>query len=267
MGTLSERPKNFSSALRFFGGIAFVFFFLFISSHLHAAEPSWSRFNYTESKEILKKTPEVQNTQVLASRLGLTQEEWRQYEGIMQNEGQFRLQGVDPVWVLGIAAKNPEERKRYAELAAKNEEKYTEETLAFQKAFLEARNRLYGGRVSLSDESQGWVAPNEFRSGDRLLYFLEPHCKTCELDISLVLSWVQKYRIGLDVYFRETRGDNSIVQAWAREHRILPEWVTSRRITLNHDSGEFARFGLGESLPLLLLRRDTHVMRVLRDKP
>ena len=41
-------------------------------------------------------------------------------------------------------------------------------------------------------------------------------------------------------------GDDAAVRNWASSHRIEPEWVRSRRVTLNHDAGALENLTNGQ---------------------
>ena len=62
---------------------------------------------------------------------------------------------------------------------------------------------------------------------------------------------------GVDIYLaRINPGDDQAVRDWAAQHGIKPEWVRSRKVTLNFESGALATLtdGQGE-IPTLMRRR------------
>jgi integrating conjugative element protein (TIGR03759 family) len=137
--------------------------------------------------------------------------------------------------------------------------------LAFQHAYDVAGKRLYPNELLVDiDRLPGKTAKTSaLQSTDRLLFFARPECPACDLLVGKLLQRIDEIS-GIDIYLMDlTPGDDVSVRDWASDHQIDPEWVRSRRITLNHDGGALASLtdGQGES-PYILRRRGTDVSRL-----
>ena len=62
---------------------------------------------------------------------------------------------------------------------------------------------------------------------------------------------------GIDIYLSGVvAGDVKAVRDWAASHNVSPQWVTSRRVTLNYEAGALAKLAPGmPELPFLMRRR------------
>ena len=66
---------------------------------------------------------------------------------------------------------------------------------------------------------------------------------------------------GIDIFLSDVApGDDAAVRDWAAHQQLAPEWVRSRRVTLNHDGGALERLTRGQGeVPHILLRRGEDV--------
>lgn len=243
--------------------IRFSFLFLFALG-VTAAETTTEQRSLVIQDRVFSQT-ELQKIQKDASRFQLSAEEWLEYEEHMKGTLGKRNQNLDPVWVLGMKAKTPEQRRKYAELAAVQEKNYVEEVLAFQRSFTEANKRLFGdGLVMLqgmSDKGKSSIVlnknPGKLLAGDRILFFTKARaCAECDEYFNKVVSNLKKLKgLGLDIYFLDSTDNNDLVQAWAREKGILAADVKAKNITLNHDKGTLQRIAPSYTGPATILRR------------
>lgn len=198
-----------------------------------------------------------------ATLWGLSVEEWERYESIMSGPRGTWSPGMDPVMVLGIHARTEEERRRYAEIYARQEYARVEEELAFQKAYSEAFRTLYpvapfldSSRIPAPEERTG-PSGLTLGLGDRVvMYTMMEGCAACDGALESVLRHVGAVRgAGLDIFLVGSAGDDDAIRRWAARHSIPPEKVRSRQITLNHDGGSLASLGYQDRpMPVLLHR-------------
>ena len=125
-----------------------------------------------------------------------------------------------------------------------------ERILAFQRAYDAA------GRLLYPDESLIDVArlPQQIDSGeglrrtDRVLLFARPDCAACDALLARVLAKARPSRRRRCVSDRPSqRATMDAIRNWARARGIRPEWVTTRRVTLNFEGGALARVAPGET--------------------
>ena len=130
--------------------------------------------------------------------------------------------------------------------------------LAFQRAYDAAGKRLYPNELLIDVDRipQKTEEMSVLLSTDRLLFFARPECPVCDVLMDKLLKRIDEVS-GIDIYLTDIEaGDDAAVRAWASTHQIDPEWVRSRRITLNHDGGALDKLTSGQSeVPYVLRRR------------
>ena len=69
---------------------------------------------------------------------------------------------------------------------------------------------------------------------------------------------------GIDVYLMgDSNANDQAVREWARQRGIKPEWVRTRRVTLNHDAGALEQLTQGKGdVPYLMRRRGEAVSQL-----
>jgi integrating conjugative element protein (TIGR03759 family) len=203
---------------------------------------------------------------VQAQLWDLSETEWRRYKQLMQGiRGSISPATISPIEVLGIHARDDAERQRYAEVWAHAMYEDAGRILAFQRAYDAATKRLYPN-MSLIDINRlpgKTEVKNPFQSGDRLLFFTRPDCPACDLVLNKLLKRIDEVN-GVDIYLTHVdKGDDRTVREWASNHQIDPDWVRSRRITLNHDGGALDKLTQGQGeVPSILRRRGEDVSRL-----
>ena len=236
-----------------------------VASHtVTAAELSQTQIKDTGQDSAQKATNILSATDRAHARLwGLSETEWRRYKQLMQGiRGSISPSTISPIEVLGIHARDDAERQRYAEVWARAMYEDAGRILAFQRAYDAAAKRLYPN-VSLIDVSRlpgKREAKKTFQSGDRLLFFTRPDCPACDLLLNKLLKRIDEVS-GIDIYLTDVdKGDDAAVRSWATTHKINPDWVRSRRITLNHEGGALDKLTQGQGeVPSVLRRRGEDV--------
>ncbi len=194
-----------------------------------------------------------------AQAWGLDAREWQRYRTLMQGlRASISPSTISPIEVLGIHARNPAERRRYAEQWARTMHEDVERILAFERAYQAASRRLYPNAVLIDRER---LAQNEppapLQAGDRVLFFTRTDCPPCDALLSRVLKH-QSRVAGIDLYIAGIEpGDDAGVRTWARARGIDPTAVHTRRITLNHAGARLEELTEGRgTIPYLLRERD-----------
>ena len=196
----------------------------------------------------------------------LSEVEWRRYKQLMQGiRGSISPSTISPIEVLGIHARDEAERLRYAEAWARAMREDVDRILAFQRAYDAAGKRLYPNEPLIDIERLRGKAEetNAFQSTDRLLFFARADCPACDMLMNKLLKRIDQVS-GIDIYLTDIEpDDDAAVRAWALTHQIDPEWVRSRRVTLNHDGGALDSLtnGHGE-VPYILRRRGEDLSRL-----
>lgn len=175
-----------------------------------------------------------------AKEWGLTTEEWQRYETLKKGRRGVLSPGLDPLTMLGIEAHSDEERRHFAELAVKQEFQRVEAELAFQREVNSTWTRVYPGVLPVQD------LRSEV-SNARQAMFVKDNCPACDRKLAQLM----KLNRPLDIYLVDSGGKDEAVRVWAKKHNIPAEKVTSREITLNHDSGMWLKYGSG-LMPVVL---------------
>ena len=177
-----------------------------------------------------------------AQEWGLTTEEWQRYQQLSKGRRGILSPGLDPITTLGIEARSEEERRHYAVLSVKQDFQRVEAELAFQREVNAAWVRVYPGILPV--RSAGDAGPGN----GRLALFVRADCGApCE---SKVASLLTSQRL-LDIYLVGSEGKDEAVRAWAKKLAIPVERVKAKTLTLNHDRGQWIKFGQGR-MPVVL---------------
>lgn len=233
-----------------------------------AVERSDTQVKETDTDTATTKGNVLTPSELARSRIwGLSEEEWRRYRQLMQGiRGSVSPATLSPIEVLGIHARDAEERRRYAERWARAMREDAERILAFQRAYDAAGKRLYPNEPLI--DIQRLPSRNEktrtLRPEDHVLFFTRPECPACEALWRKLVSHVNEVAV-IDVYVAGVdTGDDEAVRRWAIEQGIDPAWVHNRRVTLNHEAGVLERLTQGKGEVPYLLRRRGDDVTVLR---
>lgn len=185
--------------------------------------------------------------------------EWQRYESLMTGiRGSISPPSISPIEVLGIHARNDDERRKYAERWAQLMREDVDRILAFQRAYDEAGRRLYPNEQLVADVQGRTTTPvaGGLTPHDRLLLFTAQNCVPCDAVLREALGQIDRIA-GIDIYLtRIASTDTAGVRTWAARHDIAPAWVKSGRVTLNFEGGTLAMLGRANAaLPVLLRRR------------
>ncbi|CFQ70785.1 TIGR03759 family integrating conjugative element protein [Yersinia similis] len=187
---------------------------------------------------------ELDKTQIQkrAKEWGLTTEEWLRYEQLKQGRRGVLSPGLDPITLLGIEARSDKERQHFADLSVKQDFQRVEAELAFQRAVNSAWRRVFPDMMPIQPD----LASRQ-QNQERLALFVRADCALCD---SKVASLIASQRL-LDIYLVDSQGKDNRVRVWAKKLKLPVERVNNRTITLNHDRGQWLKFGKGR-MPVVL---------------
>ncbi|MGS2722104.1 TIGR03759 family integrating conjugative element protein [Porticoccus sp. GXU_MW_L64] len=192
-----------------------------------------------------------------AQRWSLTADEYQTYLALLNGPLGKWNPNIDPLLALGMYATSPEQSKRYAELYARQEHDLTQRTLAFQRLYQQAFNRLYPNQGLIHSKlltpyfqhrqqksERQWhhqKAKSQLQAGDRLLTFVSKDCNDCQTKITRLMGLISTTRdTRIDLYLVGVQGD-AVVRRWVQAHQIDSQWIESQRLTLNKDEGLYQR--------------------------
>jgi integrating conjugative element protein (TIGR03759 family) len=203
------------------------------------------------------------NERARAAVWGLSATEWHRYQSLMEGvRGSISPATISPIEVLGIHARDDDERRRYAEQWAVMMREDAERILAFQRAYDQAGRVLYPSeslievaRLSIPTQNDQTLVLT-----DRVLLFARPECAACDAILARLLARLGRVA-GVDIYLSGiAAGDEGAIRDWATSRGIQPEWVRKRRVTLNFERGALKQLAPGKiELPVLMRRRGESV--------
>ena len=201
--------------------------------------------------------------------------EWGRYKELMRGiRGSLSADNISPIEVLGIHARDPQERKKYALKWAQLMREDTERVLKFQFAYDDAANALAGSQqminMALLNERRKKVAkpPTEnLKPGDRVLLFVKyNNCPMCESKLRNVLAQIKDVKnVQLDIYFIDTtKGkDDKKLRDWSKRNGIDRQSLYKKKITLNHDKKLINKyFGFTTDVPITAILRQNKLVRI-----
>jgi len=188
----------------------------------------------------------IVSEELIARDWGLSTDEWTRYRKVMQGPLGVYSPNLDPLTALGIEARSDEERRHYAELQVVAEARRIEKTLAYQRAYDDAWQRLHPGleRVAMA----GGDMQTDTRASGRLAVFVKEDCGSC----GPLVQRLQSAGTEFDLYMVGTGQDDSRIRGWAQSVPIDPTRVREGKITLNHDAGRWLSLGLQGDLPAMV---------------
>ncbi|MCA8836599.1 MAG: TIGR03759 family integrating conjugative element protein [Proteobacteria bacterium] len=203
---------------------------LIVASFVEADESRLTKRHFTETQ--------WQEIDIRAAEWELREDEWLRYQELMRGARGIWTPNVDPLTALGAHARSADERRRYAELLVRREANRVEGELAFQRAVTEAWQSLYPAQPRLRATPSPSRTLLSLEAGTPVRYglVLEPDCRACSTALKSYLEQLRKNTSleALDIYLRNTGGDDEVLQQWASANAVPVELVSATRITLNH---------------------------------
>ena len=188
---------------------------------------------------------------------GLQPDEWARYRQLMQGPLGIHSPNLDPLTALGIESRNDEERRYYAELQVQAEARRVEKTLAYQRAYDAAWQRLYPTLQRVDLTGTGFADDGSLPSV-RLAVFVKESCPPCEQRVRQL----QSEGATFDLYMVGSRQEDARIRQWATRVGIDPDRVRERSITLNHDGGRWLSIGVQGDLPAVVREVDGQWLRL-----
>lgn len=178
----------------------------------------------------------VRQVQRGAAEWGITVDDYYRYQELMSGTRGVWSPDGDPLMVLGAHAQSSSERRRFAELFVRKEYERVVGELEFQKAVDQAWKRLFPQQQRVELAPGVTKVVNDNQEPVRFALVVEPECTRC---VPVVRSYVQRVARedglqALDIYIRETSGDDSALRAFVDSAGIPVELIRANRVTINH---------------------------------
>lgn len=169
--------------------------------------------------------------------LGLTEQEWKRYQAVLNGPQAGWSVDKDPLLVLGITATSASERARFAELYVEADRKRTQAIFEFERAVQQVWKTRYGSDPLFTVPGQSISPVPLLTANDRIVLVMDlaQSCEQCADVIKLVQRGEsrsnQSWGGGIDVYFANASFEQMV--AYGRALGIRREEVSAKRITLN----------------------------------
>ena len=213
----------------------------------------------------------VQNTTITNSQIGTSQDwglsndEWNQYMKLMQGVNGFWYPHLTPPEVLGLNAQNFTDEQHFAQIVAKEEHDKLARELTFDSAVHSAFVNLYTNEPVIKPFNLSPFNPVNgdkqnsnvtLQAGDHIALFIDTTKGIDLLAVPKLLAFIKlNTDIVLDIYCMGNVDDGQLRQ-WASFNQIPVGFVSTGRITLNHDYGKLQKLGLQAQLPYVVLIRN-----------
>ena len=192
---------------------------------------------------------------------GLTHEEEIRYIELMQNKSALYYESLHqtPIDVLGINARNKEERNHFAELAARQEAQKVAKNIAWNNAFYKAYNRLFQnvpiiGHFDPTPYAPTHYKPMQLQENDQLFLFIKSTdaVKTVLMTLHELITLTPTAHLNIMLL----NSDDAGIQHWANLHQI-PHNLVPQHISIEQGDIAFNALTLKKKkTPLLLLARN-----------
>ncbi len=168
---------------------------------------------------------------------GITDTDWQAYQALMTGPAGLHYRHLSPAFVLGLYAKNVGDRERYARIVFYEERERLDNLFEFNRAY--ARIARKEGRPVFDQQYLADEHPQHSPlsvASDPPLVFVKDGCAQCDYTVNELV----RRGTHFDIYFVGAQDDLDI-NRWATRIKLPPQIVSSRQVTLNHDSGLLSR--------------------------
>ena len=217
------------------------------------------------------------NQQHQALVWGLTDREEIRYTLLMQNKSKVRYEHLhlSPVEVLGINARNEQERQHYALMEATLQIERAARELAWAKAYKDAVVAISQGvprllPFDMKKYDPYRYQPVDWKVGDKLIVFLSSTTEVKGTLSTMIDNLERNPTLKLDVIFIDNHVTRETLHTWIKTHGIPLSLLNQKRVLLNVKPGNdkqlkkyIQKQGKNQSqLPVILLMREGHLRQL-----
>ncbi len=220
------------------------------------------------SDQPIKNIPLTQTQLHQATVWGLRKQDEKRYVRLMQNRSGLYWKGskLSPVEILGINARNPAERKRFAFVYAKQLQEKMAKELAWQFATSQAKAEVNKGLPLIRPFNVRRFSPYNYHAvglkpGDQLFLLTRLNLSVRRVVSTLLADIQSQKNITLNLYFVGSPSRRGL-QDWANHQSIPVGLVKKHVVTINTNPGPFRRLRRNKTLPILIVVRDGRATRV-----
>lgn len=185
---------------------------------------------------------------------GLSDRDWALYQKIKPIAKQLSKTPVSstPPEILGIFARNMEDRERYAKLFATKFVQYVDSSVVSMRLVRSELRKLNEGRTMFDYERLNQIRKDVIGVHDRVQFFTKVDCDDCHARLAQLINQVRYYKVKLDIFVVDDSSDEEL-QKYAALH-LPKELIEKGFITLNRDATFVAKHKL--SVPVSFISKN-----------
>jgi integrating conjugative element protein (TIGR03759 family) len=190
--------------------------------------------------EVIEDKPiELNDSQLHEAKIwDLTDSEENRYLQLMQSRSGLYYQGLHltPLDILGLNARDDNERTHFSELAAKFEAQKVAQNIAWNNAFYQAYNKLFKDVPVIGKFDPGSYSPLShhpipLKPGNTLYFFIKKDDAIKTILLMLIDAIQRTSQTQLNLLFLEM--DSLDIEKWSNKNQLPIELVNNKQITLS----------------------------------
>lgn len=210
-----------------------------------------------------------------ASVWNLSEDQEKRYLKLMENRSHvyYAHQNVSPIEILGMNARDDQERTYYAKLFATQEAQRLAKELVFISDFNHAYSDLMAqyklpvlNPFDVSKYSPYRYQPVHLEMNDKLMFFVHLKDSVRSIMGSLMSLIIQTPGVQLNMYFVGGQIQDADIQHWAKSQAIPPILVSRQILTLNRGAEPYMAKNPNMKLPALFLIRSGETSQINLDR-
>lgn len=228
--------------------------------------PVIAKNNYDYTKSIQMDFEKLSQTEqkAIADNWQVTREDYDHYLWLMENTTAGKwYSNLNPAEVLGLYAKDDNERMRFAKIIVQNTMLRIQRELLLQKAYDQAWQALYPQLKPIQYPNENFKSAKLRLQTTALLLFIHLHDEK-PMEIGQLIRFIQAHHnIILNIYFVGDKTTDAMIEAWAKKANIPVSLVANGQITLNHDQGHFKQLTHDKEItPFLGFNKKNQLIKV-----
>lgn len=194
---------------------------------------------------------------VAARDFGIDKPGYERYRELMRGVGRFGWPNQNPLFILGVYARDTAEQKKYALLLAKYEQHRNQALFDFNRVYVQAGTEACPGcqlfdADKVTDPSQQVAAPLEKakedplaqpKKGDQVVFFTRLNCIECDYRFQRAYGRTKNLTT-LQVYLQHATADD--IKKWAQSQQLTLDDIEQKRVALHMETNERTLFNAND---------------------
>jgi integrating conjugative element protein (TIGR03759 family) len=192
---------------------------------------------------------------------GLSEIEEKRYVQLMQNKSSlyYKDKILSPTEILGLNARTQQERDKFAQIAAEQNEQQIAQLLAWRTSYVKAYKERTRALITIKSFNTAKYSPYHYKaidliSGDDIFLYLNLE-DPVKAQLSVLYRLIEETpNTILHLVFLDQLSDSKNINSWAKAHNVPHALVNAKRITLQEASFK-TRNNIsqsGEKIPMII---------------